>query len=118
MQTKTLGSRTCLDFAGRRTNNCLNTKSGGKMKKLATVITLVCTSAYGLTVQDLNVPWQGAAALALNNRGQVVGTFPPDFGFLWENGTVTPLGDIIPYAINDDGIMAGGSWQLRPLIKN
>ncbi len=88
------------------------------MKKLAAVITLVCSSAYGLTVQDLNVPGEGAAALALNNRGQVVGTFLPDFGFLWQNGTVTPLGDIIPYAINDDGIMAGGSWQLRPLIKN
>ena len=88
------------------------------MKKLAAVITLVCTSAYGLTVQDLNVPGEGAAALGLNNRGQVVGSFLPDFGFLWQNGTVTPLGDIIPYAINDDGIMAGGSWQLRPLIKN
>lgn len=88
------------------------------MKRLAAVITLVCTSAYGLTVQDLNVPGESPAALGLNNRGQVVGTFLPDFGFLWQNGTVTPLGDIISYAINDDGIIAGGSWQMRPLIKN
>jgi uncharacterized membrane protein len=90
------------------------------MKTLAAVITLVCSSAYALTVQDLNIPGEGAAALALNDKGQVIGTYLPDFGFLWQNGTVTLLFDILPYDINNEGIIAGQrpSPNLGPLIKN
>ena len=90
------------------------------MKAIAAVITLACSSAYGLTVQVLNVPGEGAAAHALNDKGQVVGTYLPDFGFLWQNGTVTLLFDILPYDINNEGIIAGQrpSPNLGPLIKN
>lgn len=48
------------------------------MKTIAAVITLICSSAYGLTVQDLNVPGEGAAAYSLNdkinNLDQIAGT--------------------------------------------
>lgn len=90
------------------------------MKAIAAAITLACSSAYGLTVQVLNVPGEGATATSLNDKGQVIGTYLPDFGFLWQNGTVTTLFDILPYDINNHGIIAGQrpSPNLGPLIKN
>jgi probable HAF family extracellular repeat protein len=47
-------------------------------------------------------------AVAINNRGQVVGTFYPSgdgmpHGYLWQRGTLTDLGEIQPVDINDRG---------------
>jgi probable HAF family extracellular repeat protein len=51
---------------------------------------------------------------AMNDRGQVVGTYLPagtaqEHGFLWQNGALTDLGDLYPRALNDRGQIIGGS---------
>src|SRR5262245_5263704 len=92
------------------------------MKTIAAIITLVCSSAYGVTVQDLNVPGEGAVAYGINDKGQIVGTYFPDFGFLWQNGTGTSEFSLLPQAINNQGIMVGmgstGAIQFWPVMKN
>lgn len=58
-----------------------------------------------------------ATADAINNLGDVVGTFfPPgggqNRGYLWQRGTLTDLGEIYPVDINDRGqILAGRGNQ-------
>jgi probable HAF family extracellular repeat protein len=65
------------------------------------------------TVTDLGtLGGSQAAATAINNLGQVVGwaqdsTSTKD-GFLWSNGMMTNLGNFLPAAINDNGVMVGG----------
>src|ERR1044072_6491167 len=89
------------------------------MKTIAALLMLACSSAYGLTIQVLNIPGDGATAYALNDKGQIVGTYLPDFGFLWENGGTTTLFDMLPYAINNDGIIVGiGYSDFSPLISD
>ena len=47
----------------------------------------------------------------MNNNGQIAdGSAATDTaGFLYSNGTITHLAGFIPDAINDNGVMAGGS---------
>jgi probable HAF family extracellular repeat protein len=49
-------------------------------------------------------------ALAMNNNGQIAGwTAVTTTGFLYSNGTITNLSGFPPTAINDNGVMVGGS---------
>jgi probable HAF family extracellular repeat protein len=55
----------------------------------------------------------GATATAIDSLGQVVGTAETSTGafdgFLWNNGTMTDLGNSFsPAAINDSGVIVGG----------
>jgi probable HAF family extracellular repeat protein len=53
-------------------------------------------------------------AEAINNLGQITGTFLPpsgvSHGYLWERGRFTDLGEINPVAINDRGQVLAGRW--------
>jgi len=51
-------------------------------------------------------------AISVNNTGQIAGTVFSNGGtegFLYSNGTLTSLGSFTPAAINDNGVMVGGS---------
>jgi probable HAF family extracellular repeat protein len=51
-------------------------------------------------------------AISINNNGQIAGTVftgGATEGFLYSNGTVTNLGSFTAAAINDNGVMVGGS---------
>jgi probable HAF family extracellular repeat protein len=55
----------------------------------------------------------GSTGTAINNLGQVVGTSETGTGafdgFLWNNGTISDLGNsFAPAAINDSGVIVGG----------
>jgi hypothetical protein len=46
----------------------------------------------------------------MNNNGQIAGwTARSTTGFLYSNGTITGLSGFFPDAINDSGVMVGGS---------
>lgn len=46
----------------------------------------------------------------MNNNGQIAGwTAATTTGFLYSNGTITHLSGFFPTAINDNGVMVGGS---------
>jgi probable HAF family extracellular repeat protein len=54
------------------------------------------------------------AATALNDSGQVAGTYLPagsaqEHGFLWRNGALTDLGSLSPVSLNDNGQVLAGS---------
>jgi probable HAF family extracellular repeat protein len=63
------------------------------------------------TMTDLGIGTLGAAAYAINNGGQVVGSYTDgsrqEHAFLWQNGTTTDLGFWTPSAINDAGQIVG-----------
>jgi probable HAF family extracellular repeat protein len=64
-----------------------------------------------LTAPGFNV----YSAEAINNRGQIVGSFNlpeggPAHGYLWERGTMTDLGEIDPVDINDRGQILAGRY--------
>src|SRR5260370_12599236 len=49
-------------------------------------------------------------AMSMNNNGQIAGwTAVTTTGFLYSNGTITSLSGFFPNAINDSGVMVGGS---------
>src|SRR5438477_206368 len=76
------------------------------MKKICAAIILACSSAYGLTLQDLEIPGGESWATGLNNSGQVIGFYDEGY-FLWQNGETIKLGAFERAAINDAGIIAG-----------
>jgi hypothetical protein len=46
----------------------------------------------------------------MNSNGQIAGwTAQSTTGFVYSNGTITHLSGFFPNAINDSGVMAGGS---------
>ena len=62
----------------------------------------------------ITFPASVAAATALNDNGQVVGTYTPagstqQHGFLWDNGAITDLGTLSPVALNDNGQVLASS---------
>ena len=67
------------------------------------------------TVTDLGVignigTLSNLEAMSMNNNGQIVGwTAVGTTGFLYSNGTITDLSGFFPNAINDNGVMVGGS---------
>ena len=70
---------------------------------------------YSITNLGVLPGFEGSRAAALNNNGQVVGTswrnsldFEP-YGFLWHDGAMSGLGDVIPSDINDKGQIVGTS---------
>jgi probable HAF family extracellular repeat protein len=89
---------------------------------------LVTGNAWGgnlYNVTDLGVLSGGtqSKALAINNKGQVVGysdTSGEDHAFLYGGGTMQDLGVLAgdiwsqAYAINDSGIVVGSSWSSTP----
>jgi probable HAF family extracellular repeat protein len=63
------------------------------------------------TITDLGT-LAGVESVAINSNGQIAGTVftgGTTGGFLYNNGTITNLGIFAPNAINDNGVMVGGS---------
>jgi hypothetical protein len=48
-------------------------------------------------------------ALAMNNNGQIAGWTATSGGFVYSNGAITHPSGFSPTAINDNGMMVGGS---------
>ncbi len=77
------------------------------------------------TMIDLDHPSSSSTSYAygINDLGQIVGTMVPfgSQGFLWENGQLTDLSDLVggsghttPFAINNQGQVVGYSGSLGP----
>jgi probable HAF family extracellular repeat protein len=71
-------------------------------------------------IRRLNIPSSVSSdATRINREGQVIGEyFPGDdgrpHGFLYDNGTVIDLGDLIPNDINSAGTIVGHKAETRP----
>lgn len=64
--------------------------------------------------RKITFPATVTTATALNDSGQVAGTYLPsgatqEHGFLWQGGRLTDLGTLSPVAVNDEGQILGGS---------
>jgi probable HAF family extracellular repeat protein len=64
--------------------------------------------------RKITFPASVLAATALNDRGQVAGTYLPAgaaqaHGFLWHAGALTDLGLLAPVSLNDEGQILAGS---------
>lgn len=64
--------------------------------------------------KTITFPATVTTATALNDNGQVVGTYVPtgttqQHGFLWQAGTITDLGTLSPVDVNDNGQVLASS---------
>ena len=109
------GTITSLPEPGFATNGC-EARAINSFGQIAGM----CTDASGSTHL---VMWQngtitnlgtlaGVESVAINSNGHIPGTVftgGTTGGFLYRNGTITNLGSFAPNAINDNGVMVGGS---------
>ena len=79
---------------------------------------------YSITNLGVLPGFDDSRATALNNEGQVVGTLHrgdfdmEPYGFLWHEGAMSGLGDVIPSDLNDVGQIVGMSRKnLLELVK-